>query len=204
MSQLPTLHSPFYSLSRTILRVGWLSLLVGFGLEVLLQLVNVGFGKTLNWKDFLLGLAQKEVWAFLVCLSLAIVQPQRTLMMLMGLVSAPMSWFTASAVRQFIKKPLGVAGTSSLVLSTLWVALLRGLEYAVLATLLAMLLNRQRHKRDYVLTGGIVGIVFGAFNLLVLNQPANMVQVIGQGLNEILFPMACSLVVRMGQMAKNE
>jgi hypothetical protein len=183
-------------------RVGWLSLLVGFCLEVLLQFVNVSFGKTPNWKDFLSSLVQKEVWAFLVCLSLVIVQPQRFVMMLMGLVFAPISWLSASTLRQLIKKPLGIAGTSSLAMSTVWVALLRGAEYAVLATLLVMLLNRQGRKRDYMLTGGIIGVIFGAFNLLVINQPAGMGQVVASSLNEILFPMACSLVVRTGQKAK--
>jgi hypothetical protein len=202
MSQLPTLHSPLYTLWKIILKVGWLSLLVGFCLEVLLQLVNAGFGNTANWKDFVQGLLQKQVWALLVCLSLVIMQPQRTLMMLVGLVFAPVSWLTASAVRQFIKKPLGVVGASSLAWSTVWVALLRGVEYAVLATLLVMLLNRQKGKRDYVFTGGLIGIIFGTFNLLILNQPVNAAQMVAQSLNEVLFPMACSLVVRTGQMAK--
>jgi hypothetical protein len=183
-------------------RVGWLSLLVGFCLEVLLQLVNVSFGVTPNWKNFLMALAQKEVWAFLVCLSLVVVQPQRVVMMLVGLVFAPVSWLSASAVRQFIKKPLGVAGTSSLDISTLWVALLRGVEYAVLATLLVVLLRRQGRRLDYMITGGLVGVIFGAFNLLVLNQPVGMAQAVGSSLNEILFPVACSLVVRTGQLTK--
>jgi hypothetical protein len=183
-------------------RVGWLSLLVGFCLEVLLQLVNVSFGDTPNWKNFLTGLAQKEVWAFMVCLALVLVQPQRIVMLLVGLVFAPVSWLSASAVRQLIKKPLGIAGTSLLTLATLWVALLRGVEYAVLATLLVILLNRQGRKRDYALTGGLIGAIFGGFNLLVLNQPVGMAQVVGSSLNEILFPIACSLVVRTGQLAK--
>ena len=203
MAQLPL--APSLAIKRflkILWRVGWLSLLVGFCLEVLLQFVTISFGKTPNWKDFLGSLVQKEVWAFLVCLSLVIVQPQRFAMMLMGLVFAPISWLSASTLRQLIKKPLGIAGTSSLAMSTVWVALLRGAEYAVLATLLVMLLNRKGRKRDYLLTGGMIGAAFGAFNLLILNQPAGMGQVVASSLNEILFPMACSLVVRTGQIAK--
>lgn len=85
----------------------------------------------------------------------------------------------------------GSAGSESVAVF----ALLKAIEYGCLGYLLAIVSSRvSARMAGYGGTGLAVGLVFGAIALyLVYPQP--MPALVARGINEIVFPIGCSIVI---------
>ncbi len=67
----PESRTPLDGLGATLLRVAWLSIILGVAMEILLLVVAVGFGTAESAPPFVADLVQKTSWSTLVCMGLA-------------------------------------------------------------------------------------------------------------------------------------
>jgi hypothetical protein len=198
---------PGGELGRQILRVAWMSILLGVALEVIL-LVLAGYAGTggSSPKPFLSDLAQKVSWSFIVCVGLAFgstaAKARSGLMGALGLISAPLGFSMARSVHKGVNSALGVAVVGGAAFPFL-IAGIKAIEYGVLGGLLGYLSKRQDGKGAsltlHLLTGAGIGLTFGlAITTLILRAsaaPPTLVDALGKGINEVIFPVGCSLVL---------
>jgi hypothetical protein len=190
---------------RTILRVAWLSIGLGLLLEVLLLLLAAfsGTGGSTP-KPFVSDLVQKVSWSFIVCVGLALgstaSKARAGTMGLLGLISAPLGFTIARSLHKGVNQALGVAGTVGGA-SPFLIAGLKALEYGVLGAALGAVTKRQGGGSlgAHLGTGAAIGITFGGTILAVLARatitPMTPVDLAAKGINEVLFPVGCSLVL---------
>jgi hypothetical protein len=76
---------------------------------------------------------------------------------------------------------------------------LKGLEYAALGLLLAWIGKQRAGAAAHLGIGLVVGIVFGSALIALLSHYAGATPaphvLVSQGLNEVLFPVGCSLAI---------
>jgi uncharacterized protein (DUF697 family) len=196
----------------TILRVAWLSIGLGLALEVILLLLSA-FTDTAGAspKPFISDLAQKVSWSFIVCVGLAFgttaSKAREGVMGLLGLISAPVGFTAARAVHKAVKDALGVAGGAAAGVSPFLIGGLKGAEYAVFGALLAWIGKRALGLGAHVGAGLAIGLTFGLAIVAVTVQaaagPPNPVDLVAKGVNEVMFPVGCALVLyASGAMAK--
>jgi hypothetical protein len=186
-----------------ILRVAWLSIGLGIVLEVLLLVLAAYTGTAgTTPKPFLSDLAQKVSWSFIVCVGLAFGstagKARAGIMGLLGLISAPLGFNIARSVHKGVNEALGVAGAAGGA-SAFLIAGLKGIEYAVLGAILGWVTRRQGGLGLHLGAGAAVGLTFGvAIVTLIARAAANPmgpVDLAAKGINEVLFPVGCSLVL---------
>lgn len=193
------------SLWRKVLHVAWLSILLGLALEVLL-LVLAAFTATAGHtpKPFVADLAQKVSWSLFVCIGLALgttaAKARSGIMGLLGLVSAPLGFAVARTVHKGVNQAMGMAAAVGGA-SVLIVGGLKALEYGVLGAVLGALTRKDQPASlgRHVGTGLAVGLTFGIAIVVVIAQaaakPMTPVDLAARGINEVLFPIGCSLVL---------
>ncbi|HEV8581841.1 MAG TPA: hypothetical protein VGX68_22455 [Thermoanaerobaculia bacterium] len=201
----PTRAGSSHDLWRKVLRVAWLSIGLGIVLEVLLLVLAAYTGTGGRTpKPFISDLAQKVSWSFIVCVGLALGsaagKARSGLMGLLGLVSAPVAFSLARSLHKGVNQALGVAaaagGASPFVL-----AALKAAEYGVLGATLGALTKRKEGASlgTHLGTGAAIGVAFGGLILTVLARaaakPMGPVDLVAKGINEVLFPIGCSLVL---------
>jgi hypothetical protein len=187
----------------TILRVAWLSIGLGLGLEVLL-LVLVAFTGTAGDSPlpFVADLVQKVSWSFLVCVGLAFgataTKAREGITGLLGLLSAPAGFAAARAAHKGVAAGLGVTAAGSAAFPVL-IASLKGIEYALFGAALAWIGKRALGLKAHVAAGLAFGVVFGLLIVAVTVQssaaPIPLVKQVALGINELMFPVGCSLVL---------
>lgn len=193
------------SLRVTLLRVAWLAVLLGFAMEAVLLLVTAGFGIFPGLKPLAAALVTQVSWPTFVCVGLAlgtaVSKARAPLMGLLGLLAAPLVLGVSRSLHQGAVKALEIAGSASLFTPSLLVlALLKAVEYGCLGAIVGWVGKRPwGGLMAHVLTGLIVGIVFGgaivAFTYLNAPEPLAAVDLVSRGVNEIVFPVGCSLVL---------
>lgn len=191
------------SLFPTILRVAWLSIGLGLALEIIL-LVIVAFAGTAGDSPlpFVADLVQKVSWSFLVCVGLAFgttaSKAREGVMGLLGLISAPVGFVAARAAHKGVAAGLGVAAPGTAAFPFL-IAGLKGIEYALFGAALAWIGKRALGLKAHVAAGLAFGVVFGAVIVLATVQsapaPIPLVKQVALGINELTFPVGCSLVL---------
>ncbi|GBD17417.1 hypothetical protein HRbin26_02337 [bacterium HR26] len=77
--------------------------------------------------------------------------------------------------------------------------MIKGMEYGLLGLAIARI-QKWEHGRitHYVVTGFLVGLVFGGFALALILQATEdvgTVDLLTRGVNELMFPVGCSVVV---------
>jgi hypothetical protein len=190
---------------RTILRVAWLSIGLGLLLEVLLLLLAAFSGTGGHTpKPFVSDLVQKVSWSFIVCVGLAFgstaSKARSGVMGLLGLISAPLGFTIARSLHKGVNQALDVAGAVGGA-SPFLIAGLKALEYGVLGAALGAVTKRQGGGSlgAHLGTGAAIGITFGGTILAVLARaaitPMTPVDLAAKGINEVLFPVGCSLVL---------
>ncbi|HET9768496.1 MAG TPA: hypothetical protein VFS60_16735 [Thermoanaerobaculia bacterium] len=186
-----------------ILHVGWMSVLLGITIELLLLALATTRGIP-KLAPVVADLAQKVSWATIVCAGLAIGNTagrrRSDRMGLLGLISAPVGFHVARATHKGVGQALGlVAGAA--VGSTFVVAGLKALEYGILGATVGGLGNRggKPNLRVHLLTGAVVGIVFGSAIIAVAVRAApqapTAVDLVAKAINELIFPVGCSFVL---------
>ncbi len=194
-------------LGSVLIRVSWLAILLGFVMEVLILLVAAGFEVVPGFGSVLEDLIGKVAWSTLVCAGLAIgtvvsSAARAPLMGLLGFISAPIAFHVSRALQQGVAKTIeevsaGVSGWSQ----TLFVlALLKALEYGCLGIAIGWLGRRPWvGALAHAVTGLAVGIFFGGgivlFTSWTAPEPLGTAGLFARALNEVLFPVGCSLVL---------
>lgn len=195
------------ALWRKILRVAWLSIALGFLLEVLLLGLAL-FSDTLGDtpKPFLSDLVQKISWSFIVCVGLAFgtvaSKTRRSgTMGVLGLISAPLGFSIARALHKGVNQALGGAGTGGAF--PILILIVKSLEYGLLGAVLGWLSKRSRTATAplalHIGTGAAIGLTFGVAIVALLARasasPPTLVDLTAKGINEVLFPIGCSVVL---------
>lgn len=184
------------------MRVAWVAILLGLAMEGSLLLVGTGFGELLGLKPFVAGLVKNVSWSVFVCVGLAVGTTLSKVRLpavgLLGFLAAPLAFEVSRVLHKGTLEALAASGGGD-ELSPLLVAIIKGLEYGCLGMAVAWLGRRPWGGAVAHMAAGLtVGVVFGGLILLLLvgssPQPP-VADLVTQGINEVLFPVGCSLVL---------
>lgn len=187
--------------AKVLLRIAWASVLLGLVMEVLLLIAALLLGSRPGARAVLADTVQKVAWSTIVCLGLGIgtsaAKNAPPIAGVFGLVAGPVGFIVARALHQGVSQALGVALGGVAHPSAAVLAILKGVQYGGLGHGLAWVGKRfggGGSVMAYVVTGLAVGLVFGGITLFLMSPLATPTLVV-RGLNEVLFPVGCSLVV---------
>lgn len=193
------------TLSATVVRVAWLAVLLGLGMEILLVIVIAGFGFFPGVKEIVADFVRQVTWSVFVCVGLAFgtvaSRMRAQLMGLLGLLSAPLAFNAARVMHQGASKALEIAGPSADTFSVILpLSVLKGIEYAVLGVAIGWVGRRQwGGAKAHIGAGLVIGILFGVpitgLTYLGATSTPSTVDLISRGVNELFFPVGCSLVL---------
>ncbi len=188
---------------RKVITVAWMSIAIGLGIEILLLIaagLTAGMPKT---SAIVADLVQKVSWSFLVCVGIALgtaaARAVRHLVMgALGFLFAPVAFTAAKSLHKSVAQALGLAGGAGGA-SPYLLAFLKAGEYAVLGVLLGRLSSSDRGLGAYLGVGAAVGLVFGSTITAILTdgaaQAPTVANVLPKALNEMIFPLGCSVVI---------
>jgi hypothetical protein len=203
----PTASAP-RSLQATLLRTAWLAILLGLAMEVLLLLFAAGFGLLPNLNPIVADLVKQLSWSVFVCVGLAFGTAASKLrapvMGLLGLLAAPLAFTLARTLHKGMLEALAVAGVAPSGPSLLLVALIKGAEYGFLGAALGWVGHRRwGGMAAHAAVGLVAGVFFGgammALKASAAAEPLPTADLVCQGVNELLFPVGCSLVIFCAQ-----
>ena len=196
---------------QSLLRVGWLAVLLGLAIEIILVLLAAGFGTLKGAYPVLADLVQKISWSVIVCVGIAVgtmAQKARgPLMGLAGLFAAPLAFVAARSLHKGALAALGVAAAAGPVPSLILIGALKGLQYACFGLALNWVEKKPWGKlAAYLATGLAVGVVFGGTILALIIQAAPQMPpipvLVSSATNEVLFPVGCALVIYVSKIMK--
>src|SRR5215207_8284949 len=126
------------SLGVILLRVAWLSVLLGLGMEALLLLFAASSGLIPGLGEIVTASVQKISWAVIVCTGIALGTTvssiiRAPLMGILGFLAAPAAFHVARTLHQGTKEALEITrNVASVGTSVFVLALIKGIEYACL------------------------------------------------------------------------
>ena len=188
----------------TLLRVAWLAILLGIVMEALLLLFAAGFGIFPGLETIAADLVRQLSWSTFVCVGLAIgtaVSKARVpLMGIIGLLAAPLAFSISRSLHQGTVKALEIAGAGSDTTPVLVLALLKAVEYGCLGATIGWVGRRSWGGLGaHIAAGLVIGILFGstmvALAYWTAPEPLATQALVSRGVNEILFPVGCALVL---------
>ncbi len=192
----PALPSP-----RTLLTVAWLAILLGIAVETALLVVSMSMGKDAAVPAILAETANKVSWSFFVCVGVALgmgsLRVRPAAMGILGLISAPIAFAIAKALHKSVAQALGAAGAPPSVPGPVEMAVLRAVEYGLLGGLLGWI-SRQVWSgfKVHAGLGLLIGLFAAAFvTMRSVSAGASGVALVIKGLNEVLFPLGCAIVL---------
>jgi hypothetical protein len=186
--------------------VAWLAILLGLAMQGLVLAGKISAGDRPAMASVMIDLAQGVTWSFFVCagvgLGTTIAKAHSSLGGLIGLVAAPLAMGLAKGSQKFMVGALGAAQKPA-ILSLTTLGVLRAVEYGLLGWALAWLATRQETRASrYLTAGAIAGLVFGGGITLLTISTAQTKgialvtpQILATAINEIVFPIGCSVVV---------
>lgn len=188
--------------SRALLQTAWWAVVLGCGLEAAMLLAAALFQQLDRPHPFVADLAQKVSWGVLVCIALAFGNTAAKVVRvplsgILGLVGAPFAFVVSRAVHKGLAQGLDLALAVRGGPSPLLVAALKGIEYGLLGVALAWLAERRSPTaKHFAAVGLTLGLVFGSLLLWLSGKLGAGAYVALTGLiNEVLFPVGCSLVL---------
>jgi hypothetical protein len=191
-------HAQKQSLLSTLARVAWLAIALGLLMELLLA--GIRFGALGQIEPYLAELTGKIAWSFIVCTGLAVGSAlsdgKPFFAGLSGLIMAPIGFVLARGLHKAAAELLETTGPAESSLITL-IAGLRGLEYMALGTVIFWIGTRPwAGALAYLGVGLLAGIVFGGAVVLLAPQAAATIPgLLSLAVNELLFPVGCSLTL---------
>lgn len=206
---------PASDLGGTLLRVAWLAILLGLGMEVLLLALGGALGDTLGLRPLVADVVRNVTWSVFVCVGLAVgtavAKARMPLMGVLGLFSAPLAFEASRVVHKGTLEALAVTGGGGQDLSPLLVAAIKGVEYGCLGLLVGWVSHRSwGGAAAYAGAGLLVGLVFGGAEIALAagaTPPPATADLFVESINEILFPVGCALVLfsaeYLGEKAAN-
>jgi hypothetical protein len=195
----------------TLLRVAWLAIVLGLLLQLALLLVAVGFGTAPSPGPLLAETLKTVSWSLLICVGVALgrvaAKGQAPLEGLTGLLAAPLALTAANTVQKGVAEAVGAAGVPAGP-APLWVlAAIKAAEYGALGLALNWVGWRAWGSAVWHLAVGLLaGVVFGGLFLTVMVQsaltPLATSALLARGVNELLFPVGCALVVFIAEILR--
>jgi Family of unknown function (DUF5317) len=191
----------------TLLRVAWLAILLGLLLQLALLLIAAGFGTVASPGSLLAETFRNVSWSLLVCVGVALgrvaAKGRVPVEGVTGLLAAPLALTAANTVQKGAAEALNVAGAPAGP-TPLWVLALKAAEYAWLGLALGWVGRRAWGGAfGHVAAGLVTGIVFGGAFLTLTVQaaaPPPLPSLLATGVNELLFPVGCTLVVFIAEV----
>src|SRR5512132_4052360 len=194
----------------TLLRVAWLAILLGLLLQLAVLLVAVGFGTAPSPGPLLAETLKTVSWSLLVCVGVALgrvaAKGRIPLEGITGLLAAPLALTAANTVQKGVAEAVNAAGVPAGP-APLWVLAIKAAEYGCLGLALNWVGRRAWHSAlGHLAVGLMVGVVFGGVFLTVVVQsaptPLATPALVARGLNELLFPVGCALVVFIAEILR--
>lgn len=189
-----------------VVAVAWLSIVLGLAMQTLILVSKVSIGSWPPYSMVAIDLVQGVTWSFFVCagvgLGTTIAKSQSYLGGIIGMIAAPIAMGIAKGAQKVMKSLLGAPDTPAIMpLTTLGV--IRALEYGLLGWALAWMVSKDENRlMRFLGVGAVIGVIFGGgatgltFHLARLKGVAlTSAQMLTTALNEIVFPIGCSLVV---------
>lgn len=193
--------APRHARVRTILRVAWLAILLGFAVQILVFAVRLAAGMKLAGAAMLADLTQGVSWAVIVCAGVAIgVTAERSRAVLggvLGAISGPVGWGVAKSLQRIVQAATGAALDQFTPFFFLLVGV-KGIEYLVLGWVLGRLADKKDTAlRDYALPGVALGAITSAavVALNLWHGPLPVPKALGLAVSELVFPIGCALVI---------
>jgi hypothetical protein len=179
-------------------------------MEALLLLVAAGSGLVPELRSIVADSVQKVSWAPIVCAGIALGTTvssvlRAPLMGILGLVSAPVAFIVARTLHQSAKETLEITTNVTTVGTSVFVlALIKAIEYACLGLIIGWIERRPwGGLLAHVLVGLAIGILFGgtilALTYIAAPEPPATAALIARGIDEVFFPVGCSLVLFSAQ-----
>jgi hypothetical protein len=192
------------NLGVTLLRVAWLAIALGMAMEGLLLLLGAGLGKSLGLGAIVASLVGNVSWSVFVCCGLAVgtavVKARVPVMGFLGLLAAPTALEVSRALHKGTLEAMSsTAGGGGEVLSPVLVGLIKALEYGCLGLAIAWVSQRPwGGAAAHMAVGFLVGLVFGGTIVALMmgsTPPPSAAEALTVGVNEVIFPVGCSLVL---------
>lgn len=196
---------------RRVMTVAWLSILLGLAMQGLVLFSKVYLGGWPPSARIVLDLVQGVTWSFFVCagvgLGTTIAKSKAAIGGLISMIAAPAAMGIAKGTQKLVGDLLE-ATQSPVIISMTSLGIVRAIEYGVLGWLLAWMVAKDEDRwHRFLAAGASVGIVIGGGVTFATAKLAAMKgialtpqQIVATGLNEILFPIGCSLVVFVALM----
>jgi hypothetical protein len=203
------------SFFKLFLKVSWLTLGLGLILEMIGFLIDVVMGQADSLTVFGLDLLKKLLWSLPLCITLISVSQRSLNMGLAGLLAAPILTLSSSLVESQLREVFLATTTEALSFASIKSAMFRGLEYGLLGFVLGYLTQRQKNTFfNHGLIGLGIGLLFGSIVVIPqlrftapsldysysVSSPSTLA-IIGQNIAELIFPVGCSLIVRITEQA---
>jgi hypothetical protein len=194
----------------TLLRVAWLAILLGLLLQLALLLVAVGFGTAPSPGPLLAETLKTVSWSLLVCVGVALgrvaAKGRLPAEGLTGLLAAPLALTAANTVQKGVAEAVNAAGVPAGP-APLWILAIKAAEYGCLGLALNWVGRRAWHNAlGHLAVGLLTGVIFGGVFLIVVVQtaptPLSTPSLLAKGLNELLFPVGCALVVFIAEVLR--
>jgi hypothetical protein len=194
----------------TLLRVAWLAIVLGLLLQLVQLLVATGSGTAINPRPVLAEALKTVSWSLLVCVGVALgrvaAKGRLPLEGLTGLLAAPLALTAANAIQKGVAEAVNAASVPAGP-APLWVLAIKATEYACLGLALEWIGRRAWGSAlGHMAVGLMVGVVFGGLFLAVVIQsaptPLSTPSLVAKGLNELLFPVGCALVVFIAEVLR--
>jgi hypothetical protein len=194
----------------TLLRVAWLAILLGLLLQLALLLLAAGFGKDISPRPVLAETLKTVSWSLLVCVGVALgrvaAKGRLPLEGITGLLAAPLALTAANTLQKGVAEAVNAAGVPTGP-APVWVLAIKAAEYGCLGLALNWVGRRAWHSAlGHLAVGLLVGVVFGGVFLTVMVQsaptPLSTPSLLAKGVNELLFPVGCALVVFIAEVLR--
>jgi hypothetical protein len=194
----------------TLLRVAWLAIALGVLLQLAVLLVAAGLGKDISPRPVLAETFKTVSWSLLVCVGVALgrvaAKGRVPLEGVTGLLAAPLALTAANAVQKGVAEAVNAAGAPAGP-APLWVLAIKAAEYGCLGLALEWVSRSAWHSAlGHLAVGLLTGVVFGGVFLTVMVQsaptPLSTPSLVARGLNELMFPVGCALVVFIAEVLR--
>jgi hypothetical protein len=201
-------HTAELALKR-VATVALLALTLGFVMQGVILAAKLAGGVPFPGLRLLVDLAQGVTWSFLVCAGVAIgaalAKGRAALAGLIAGLFTPLALAAAKSSQKVMGALINASDAPAL-LSLATLSVIKAIEYGILGWVLAVLVQKSEARpAPYVAAGAAVGLVFGG-SIVVLNRQVALAagtQLDGSALavsiiNEVLFPIGCSMVIFAG------
>jgi hypothetical protein len=188
---------------RRLLRIAWLAILLGLGVEVLLIVVARAQGEPFDGARRAASAVRSVSWSSLVCVAIGWAQGALPLSAartgIVGLFAAPLAVVAARAMHKEALVLLDRPASGASVLEPVFPLALRAVEYLLFGWWIARVAARTSSAKAHVGVGATLGIAAAAAQYVQPiaggGSPASIAAFVPTALNEIVFPVGCALVL---------